>query len=479
MTADDLRRATWRMAHEIVERNHGLDGVVLVALQTGGVPIAEALAAALLEIEGVDVPVGSLDVAFYRDDIGLRPVLPEAVTDIAFAIDGAVVVLVDDVLFTGRTIRAALNARRLRPGPRRAAGGDGRPGPSRAAHPARLRGQEPAHPARRGRRRGRRRRGPRRDGEVKHLLAIDELGADGIAEIHRLADAFVEVNRRPIPKVPTLRGRTVVSLFFEDSTRTRLSFETAAKRLSADTMTFSVGTSSVKKGESVRDTIETIEAMGIDAIVVRHGSAGVPWQIARWSSAAVINAGDGWHQHPTQALLDTYTALGHLGSLDGRRVAIVGDIKHSRVARSNIAAFTLLGAEVVLVAPRTLLPPDLTDWPVRVVSDLDSVLGDVDVLYLLRMQRERMTESLVPSLREYARRFGLDRERAARLGDGAIVMHPGPMNRGVEIAGDITELPNVVVTEQVANGVAVRMAVLFWLLGADPVPTHEEEPADA
>ncbi|MCB1251050.1 MAG: aspartate carbamoyltransferase catalytic subunit [Acidimicrobiales bacterium] len=314
---------------------------------------------------------------------------------------------------------------------------------------------------------------------MKHLLAIDELGADGIAEIHRLADAFVEVNRRPIPKVPTLRGRTVVSLFFEDSTRTRLSFETAAKRLSADTMTFSVGTSSVKKGESVRDTIETIEAMGIDAIVVRHGSAGVPWQIARWSSAAVINAGDGWHQHPTQALLDTYTALGHLGSLDGRRVAIVGDIKHSRVARSNIAAFTLLGAEVVLVAPRTLLPPDLTDWPVRVVSDLDGVLGDVDVLYLLRMQRERMTESLVPSLREYARRFGLDRERAARLGDGAIVMHPGPMNRGVEIAGDITELPNVVVTEQVANGVAVRMAVLFWLLGADPVPTHEEEPADA
>ena len=314
---------------------------------------------------------------------------------------------------------------------------------------------------------------------MKHLLAIDELGADGIAEIHRLADAFVEVNRRPIPKVPTLRGRTVVSLFFEDSTRTRLSFETAAKRLSADTMTFSVGTSSVKKGESVRDTIETIEAMGIDAVVVRHGSAGVPWQIARWSSAAVINAGDGWHQHPTQALLDTYTALGHLGSLDGRRVAIVGDIKHSRVARSNIAAFTLLGAEVVLVAPRTLLPPDLTDWPVRVVSDLDSVLGDVDVLYLLRMQRERMTESLVPSLREYARRFGLDRERAARLGEGAIVMHPGPMNRGVEIAGDITELPNVVVTEQVANGVAVRMAVLFWLLGADPVPTHEEEPADA
>ncbi len=314
---------------------------------------------------------------------------------------------------------------------------------------------------------------------MKHLLAIDELGADGIAEIHRLADAFVEVNRRPIPKVPTLRGRTVVSLFFEDSTRTRLSFETAAKRLSADTMTFSVSTSSVKKGESVRDTIETIEAMGIDAIVVRHGSAGVPWQIARWSSAAVINAGDGWHQHPTQALLDTYTALGHLGSLDGRRVAIVGDIKHSRVARSNIAAFTLLGAEVVLVAPRTLLPPDLTDWPVRVVSDLDGVLGDVDVLYLLRMQRERMTESLVPSLREYARRFGLDRERAARLGDGAIVMHPGPMNRGVEIAGDVTELPNVVVTEQVANGVAVRMAVLFWLLGADPVPTHEEHPADA
>ena len=299
-----------------------------------------------------------------------------------------------------------------------------------------------------------------------HLLSIADLDRDEIEELLRVTDTFVEVGRRPIPKVPALRGRTVVMLFFEDSTRTRLSFETAAKRLSADTMSFSVSSSSLNKGESVRDTIETIEAMGIDAVVVRHKSSGVPAQIARWTSASVINAGDGWHQHPTQALLDAYTARSHLGSLEGRRIALVGDIKHSRVARSNIEIFTALGAQVTLGAPRTLLPASLSAWPVQVSQDLDAVLPTVDVCYLLRMQQERMTEALVPSLREYTSTYGLTSARADRMADDAIIMHPGPMNRGVEIASAVADRPSAVITEQVANGVAVRSAVLFTLLGA-------------
>ena len=304
---------------------------------------------------------------------------------------------------------------------------------------------------------------------MKHLRSIAELGgADGILELLDLADHMVEINARPFPKVPALRGKTVVSLFFEDSTRTRLSFETAAKRLSADTMTFSVSTSSVNKGESLRDTIETVDAMGVDAFVIRHKSSGVPWQVSQWTGASVINAGDGWHQHPTQALLDCYTIRTALGrpTLDGLRIAIVGDVKHSRVARSDVDAFAALGAHVTLVAPPTLLPPSLEGWPVEVVHELDAVIADVDVLYLLRMQRERMHETLVPSMREYTAGYGLTPVRAARLGKHALVMHPGPMNRGIEMAVDPSELPGSVIIQQVANGVAVRMAVLFKLLGS-------------
>ena len=306
---------------------------------------------------------------------------------------------------------------------------------------------------------------------MKNLLSVADLGADGINEVLDLTDSFVEVSERRIPKVPTLRGKTVVSLFYEESTRTRLSFESAAKRLSADTMNFNVATSSVKKGESLRDTVLTIEAMGVDAIIVRHSSAGVPWQLAGWVDAAVVNACDGWHEHPTQSLLDCYTIRERLGSLADRHIAIVGDVKHSRVARSDVQAFTALGAEVTLVAPPTLLPPSLAGWPVAVSHDLDDVLPKVDVVYLLRMQRERQTEALVPSLREYTATYGLTRERARLLGADALVMHPGPMNRGVEIAAEVADLPRSVVTRQVANGVAVRMAVLFLLLAADGRPT--------
>ncbi|MEY2448306.1 MAG: aspartate carbamoyltransferase catalytic subunit [Acidimicrobiaceae bacterium] len=302
---------------------------------------------------------------------------------------------------------------------------------------------------------------------MKHLLSIADLGGrDGINQVLDVTDSFVEVSERQIPKVPALRGKTIVWLFYEDSTRTRLSFEQAAKRLSADTMNFSVSTSSVKKGESLRDTVLTIEAMGVDCIVVRHASAGAPWRIAEWVDASVINAGDGWHEHPTQALLDSYTIRQHLGSVDGTRIAIVGDIKHSRVARSDVLAFTALGADVTLVAPPTLLPASLDGWPVSVSYDLDAVLPKCDVVYLLRMQRERMTESLIPSLREYTASYGLTRRRVDLLDERTLVMHPGPMNRGVEIAAEVADLPRSVVVDQVRNGVAVRMAVLYLLLGS-------------
>ena len=306
---------------------------------------------------------------------------------------------------------------------------------------------------------------------MKHLRSISELGVDGIVRILNLANHMAEVNRRPVPKVPALNGRTVVSLFFEDSTRTRISFETAAKRLSADTMTFSVSTSSVNKGESLKDTIETVSAMGVAAFVVRHKTSGIPWQLSEWTDASIINAGDGWHQHPTQALLDSFTIMSTLGRapssdcLQGLTIGIVGDIRHSRVARSDIQAFTALGANVVLVAPRTLLPPEVEGWPVSISSSLDDVIGELDVLYMLRMQRERMNEALVPHLGEYSARYGLDERRAKMLPEHALLMHPGPMNRGVEMLIDPASMPNNMITQQVSNGVSVRMAVLFDVLG--------------
>ena len=313
---------------------------------------------------------------------------------------------------------------------------------------------------------------------MNHLLSIADLERGDIERLLDLTDSFVEVSRRQMPKVPALRGKNVVFLFYEDSTRTRLSFEQAAKRLSADTMNFTVGSSSVKKGESLRDTVLTIEAMGVDGVVVRHSSAGAPWQIARWldDRIPVVNAGDGWHEHPTQALLDSYTIREHHKELDGLRIAIVGDVKHSRVARSDVLAFTALGAEVTLVAPPTLLPPSLDGWPVRVSHDLDATLPDTDVVYLLRMQRERMTEALIPSLREYTARFGLTARRVDRMRDDALVMHPGPMNRGVEISAEVADLPRSVIIDQVRNGVAVRMAVLFLLLGSEPDRLVQVEP---
>ena len=311
-----------------------------------------------------------------------------------------------------------------------------------------------------------------------HLLSMDDLGTAEITEVLRVADSFAEVGRRANPKVPTLRGKSVATLFFEDSTRTRMSFETAAKRMSADVLSFAAGSSSLKKGESLRDTVETIEAIGIDSVIIRHASSGVPARVAQWvDHCAVINAGDGWHQHPTQALLDLYTVRHALGGGDlglsrfeGMQVVIVGDIRHSRVARSQVTAYAAMGAEVTLVAPTTLLPPSLEGWPVSATGqDLDEVLPKADVVSLLRLQSERGSGEYVPTLREYTSDFGLTTRRAAMLQPGAFILHPGPIVRGVEIASDVAELPAALITDQVSNGVAVRMAVLFLLLGQGPM----------
>lgn len=299
---------------------------------------------------------------------------------------------------------------------------------------------------------------------MKHLLSMSDLDRAAIEELLDLADHFTEVLDRDIPKVPAMRGATVATLFFETSTRTRLSFEKAAKALSADVLNFTPSTSSLSKGESLKDTVLTVQAMGVDLMVVRHGAVGAPARVASWVNCSVVNAGDGAHQHPTQALLDALTIRRHFGKLDGLRIAIIGDIRNSRVARSNIAAFTALGASVTLVAPPTLLPFHVESYPVATTADLDSILGDLDVVYMLRVQLERGSGPVLPSLPEYVSRFGLDRRRFLRLNKEAVVMHPGPMNRGIEIAPDVADDPRSLISDQVSNGVATRMAVLFRLL---------------
>lgn len=300
---------------------------------------------------------------------------------------------------------------------------------------------------------------------MRDLLSIEQLDATELTELLDLAQTFAAVQARDVPKVPALRGKTIVLAFFEDSTRTRTSFDLAARRLSADVVNFSAAASSLTKGESLRDTVETISAMGVDAIVVRHRSSGASHQVARWTNAAVINAGDGWHQHPTQALLDTFTIRERLGDLDGRHIALCGDIAHSRVARSNVQAFTTLGARVTLVAPRTLLPASLDGWPVDVAASLDDIIGDLDVVYTLRIQNERISEALFPTVREYRTLYGLTVERARRLRPDSLIMHPGPMNRGVEIDPEVADDPRSVVLDQVSAGIPVRMAVLYSAVG--------------
>jgi aspartate carbamoyltransferase catalytic subunit len=306
----------------------------------------------------------------------------------------------------------------------------------------------------------------------KDLLGIQELGREDILEILDTADSFHEIASRPIKKVPTLRGKTVINFFLEASTRTRTSFEIAGKRLSADVINISPSASSLSKGETLIDTARTLDAMAADCVVIRHNMAGAPNAIARWTSARVVNGGDGAHEHPTQALLDALTIRQRKGRLDGLKVAIVGDIAHSRVARSNARLLTKLGSEVWLCGAPTLLPPSLDGMVtenrelLRSVSRIDDAVADADVIMMLRIQFERMSEPRFPSIREYCRYFGLTRERVERARPDVIVMHPGPINRGVEIASDVADGPYSVILDQVSAGVAVRMAVLFLLLGA-------------
>ncbi|MBA3551488.1 MAG: aspartate carbamoyltransferase catalytic subunit [Actinobacteria bacterium] len=310
---------------------------------------------------------------------------------------------------------------------------------------------------------------------IKHLLSINQLSDRDILRILDTAESFREVGTRVIKKVPALRGRTVVNLFFENSTRTRISFELAAKRLSADVINFSTSGSSVSKGESLKDTALTLQAMGADAIVIRHASSGAPHTLSRWVSASVLNAGDGTHEHPTQALLDLFTIREHIPSFEGLRIAIVGDVRHSRVARSLTFAMRIMGGEVTLVGPPTLIPPEAAGWGAEVSHDLDAVLPKLDVCYMLRVQRERQRQQYFPSVREYSRLFGLTRSRVRGLPEHALIMHPGPMNRGVEIASDVADLPRAVISDQVTNGIAVRMSLLYLVLGGGRASSSEED----
>jgi aspartate carbamoyltransferase catalytic subunit len=304
----------------------------------------------------------------------------------------------------------------------------------------------------------------------KHLLSAGDLTAEDITLVLDTAGHLAKLTDRAIKKVPTLRGRTVCNLFFEDSTRTRISFELAAKRLSADVINFSAKGSSVSKGESLKDTAITLEAMGVDAIVIRHPASGAPVRLANWVKAHVVNAGDGTHEHPTQALLDLFTMRQHFPGFDGLRVAIVGDVLHSRVARSNVLALKTMGAEVTLVAPPTLLPAAVDRWGVNVSYDLDAVLPKTDVVMMLRIQLERQSAGFFPSVREYARLYGLDARRLDVMPGSAIVMHPGPMNRGVEIAAEVADsIGRSVIASQVSNGIHVRMGLLYLLLGGPAV----------
>ena len=307
----------------------------------------------------------------------------------------------------------------------------------------------------------------------RHLISAGDLSRDDAILILDTAEELARVEGRAIRKLPTLRGLTVVNLFYEDSTRTRTSFEAAAKRLSADVINFSAKGSSVAKGESLKDTALTLEAMGADAVVIRHPASGAPRRLTNWVSGRVVNAGDGTHEHPTQALLDAFTMRQWLTKgtdrqgqgLDGVRVTIVGDVLHSRVARSNVLLLATLGAQVTLVAPPTLMPHEVETWPCRSGYDLDAELRKTDVVMMLRVQQERMSAAYFPTVREYRRRYGLDASRMALLPEHAIVMHPGPMNRGVEIAAEVADSDRSTIVAQVANGVTVRMAVLYLMLG--------------
>jgi aspartate carbamoyltransferase catalytic subunit len=476
----DITRALTRISHEILESNRGGSDLVLLGIPTRGVVLAKRIGAILESIEPGSGVSGSLDVTMYRDDLAGQPTRAPSPTQVpADGIDGKTVVLVDDVLYSGRTIRAALDALADHGRPRAVrlavlvdrghrelpirADFVGKNLPTSADEKIRVRLDEVD--------------GFEGGDRVRHLLSTKDLDLATAVGILDVAEDMADVATREVKKLPTLRGRTVINLFFEDSTRTRTSFELAAKRLSADLINFSAKGSSVSKGEGLKDTAQTLAAMGADAVVIRHSASGAAQVLAQsdWIDAAILNAGDGTHEHPTQALLDAYTMRKRLHgdasrgrNLDGLNVTIVGDILHSRVARSNVWLLTTLGAHVTLVAPATLLPSGIRTWPVSIGYDLESAVDDnPDVVMMLRIQAERMHAAFCPNTREYSREWGLDDERVARLRPDTMVMHPGPMVRGLEISAAAADSSRSTVLEQVANGVSIRMAVLYLLLAGE------------
>ncbi len=484
MDAPAIERALIRLSREIEEKNRdSLSQLVVLGIPNRGDELGRRIAEEISRHTGVKVPFGVLDITMYRDDVGTRAAVPRP-SAVPVPLDDRIVVLVDDVLFTGRSVRAAMDALADLGRPRAVqlavlvdrghrelmikADFVGKNVPT--AHDANVRVELQATDgadrvvleggAANGQNGGEK---PAAALAHKDLLGIAQLTRAEIGLILDTAENLADVARHPIKKVPALRGRTMVNLFYESSTRTRTSFELAAVRLSADVVNINVQTSSVSKGETLLDTAKTLEAMSVDFIVMRHASSGAPHTLARHLKASVINAGDGWHEHPTQALLDLYTVRQKLGRIEGVTITLVGDILHSRVARSNLLAFTRMGAKVRFCGPPTLLPEEFRALGAEVIYDLKEALTGADVVYVLRLQFERHRMGLMPSVKAYTQRYGITADRVRWAKPGALVMHPGPMNRGVEIAHDVADAPNSVITDQVANGIAIRMAVLYLL----------------
>ena len=475
MDGEAIRRALRRIAHEIIERNPQLEKVVIAGIPSRGVEIARRIAAFIHEIEKIDIETGVIDVAMHRDDVGTRPELPVVrASKLPLPLEGCTVIIVDDVLYTGRTVRAALDAINSFGRPARIqlavlVDRGHRELPIRPDYvgknlPTAARRKNSGASRTNGRRTRRSVAGKRSmttRWTRKDLLGLRELSADEINFILETADAFKQVGTREIKKVPALRGKTLVNFFVEPSTRTRTSFELAAFRLSADVINISATSSSLTKGETLKDTARNLEALHADILVLRHSSAGAPQFLANRLRASVINAGDGAHEHPTQALLDLYTIREKREKIAGLHVAIIGDILFSRVARSNIFGLLKLGARVTLVGPSTLVPREFEKLGVEVSHKIEDVLPQADVVNLLRIQHERQRREYFPGLGEYIRLFGLTKERAKLLKPDCLIMHPGPINRGVEIDSEVADGLQSVILDQVTNGLAVRMAVLY------------------
>jgi len=477
-----IDRALRRIAHEIIERNPDLSRICIVGVPSRGIEVASRIASHIQAIENVSPELGVIDVSMHRDDIRIRPKLPMVVVShLPPDLEEWTLILADDVLFSGRTVRAAMDSIASFGRPRRIQlavliDRGHRQESSHLPYPARVREVSKHRPG----------PGLRLDGQGmtakpkappttppaasawtrKDLISIRDLSPEEITVVLDTAAAFKQVSAREIKKVPALRGKTLINFFVEPSTRTRTSFELAAFRLSADVVNISASTSSLSKGETLKDTALNLQALHADVIVLRHSSAGAPLFLSERLASSVINAGDGAHEHPTQALLDVFTIRERLGHVAGLHVAIIGDILFSRVARSDIFALLKLGAKVTLVGPSTLVPKEFEKMGVSVTHDIDSILPEVDVVNLLRIQHERQRKEYFPSLGEYTALFGLTRERAARLKPEALIMHPGPINRGVEIDSEIADSGRSVILDQVTNGLAVRMAVLYLCAGA-------------